>query len=1070
VERPGGWIGRYKLVSLLGEGGMGVVYLARQEQPIRREVALKVIKPGMDSARVIARFEAERQALARMEHPHIARIYDAGLTLTGRPYFVMELVRGVPITEYCDRQGLTIEERLRLFLHVCEAVQHAHQRGIIHRDLKPSNILVVSEGDEAVAKVIDFGVARAIDEPLAERTLCTEQGQLLGTPEYMSPEQLDAGRQDLDTRTDIYSLGLILYQLLAGVLPFDLQMFRTAGFAHLRRIICEQDPPTPSRRVRARHRSTRQVAQPSPAVELPGSPPRAGRLHGLAQRRRTDARTLRRRLHGDLDWIVMKALEKDRTRRYETAESMARDIEHHLNHEPVVAGPPGRLYRFRKLVRRNRGLFAGVTLVAASLMLGLTVAIVALLGEQRARWDAVAAQEKEAASRREVQAQAYVSDMSLAQQALALNDLGRARRLLEAHRPAPGELDLRGWEWRYLWQECRSDARATLCRCPYALHSVAYSLNGKTLAIAGEPTGGAQPVELWDVPTGRRVATLPQKGAQCLAFSPCDDLLAADDGRNQINLWRTATPDLVHRLPVAGAVVALRFSPDGRRLASLNHPGEATVWDVAQWTVVCHISGLGLIGTMMGALDFSPDNKILVIGDANHHLRTVDLASGHTHFDIPEAHPEPLTSVAWAPNNSVIASGSGFFGGPIHLWEAVSGKPLGRLEGHTSYIKDLIFSADSRWLYSACSDQTIRIWDVAQQRGLSILRGSADEINGLTLAPDGETLASVCKDGVAAFWNARPRLGQEQPRQIGLGRFVQPAFAPDSRVLALPRAGTVRLLDLATGEEIEPLPALGTDVSMVVYSPDGTLLISGSPTGEIRVWSGTEHRLVHEWRPSDAPIYLLHFRTDGRRLLSVDEQGKAIWWDTLTWQAGRTFTVGGDPLAAAPGLLGRTVSPDGRLLAIGTWTGAVRWLDAETGELLDTTSGGHAVGVTGISFSRDNKLAASVSGDGTVAFWDPSSLRLITAFKGHMLGAHAAAFSPDGRRLVTGGSSGREVAKLWDVTTRRELMTLAGHGSEFMYAAFSPDGHWLAACGLEGEFHLWQAPSREKIAAAEHKP
>lgn len=273
-EQAGSSIGPYRLLRVLGEGGMGIVYLAQQERPIKRQVALKVIKPGMDSKRVIARFQAEQRALALMEHPHIARVYDAGLTDSGRPYFVMEHVDGVAITEYCDAHELRVEERLRLFLHVCEAVQHAHQKGIIHRDLKPSNILVVIEDNKAVPKVIDFGVARAVGEPLGERTLFTEQGQPVGTPEYMSPEQFDAGHQDIDTRTDIYSLGLILYQLIAGVLPFDVQTFRTAGFEQIRKVICEQDPQTPSTRL-----------SKTSGVESAES----------ARRRRTDARALRRK-------------------------------------------------------------------------------------------------------------------------------------------------------------------------------------------------------------------------------------------------------------------------------------------------------------------------------------------------------------------------------------------------------------------------------------------------------------------------------------------------------------------------------------------------------------------------------------------------------------------------------------------------------------------------------------------------------------------------------------------------------------------------------------------------------
>ena len=261
VEQPGSWLGSYKLLNILGEGGMGIVYLAQQEEPIRRQVALKVIKPGMDSARVIARFEAEKQALALMQHPHIAGVYDAGLTITGRPYFVMEYVKGVPITEYCDNQKLTIEERLDLFAQVCQAVQHAHQKGIIHRDIKPSNILVSAENDQPIPKIIDFGVAKALAQPLTERTLATEESQLLGTPEYMSPEQSDMANEDIDTRSDIYSLGVLLYVLLTGVLPFDSETLRKGGIEHVRQTIRKDDPKAPSTRLMRLGEEAKNVAE-----------------------------------------------------------------------------------------------------------------------------------------------------------------------------------------------------------------------------------------------------------------------------------------------------------------------------------------------------------------------------------------------------------------------------------------------------------------------------------------------------------------------------------------------------------------------------------------------------------------------------------------------------------------------------------------------------------------------------------------------------------------------------------------------------------------------------------------
>jgi WD40 repeat protein len=716
------------------------------------------------------------------------------------------------------------------------------------------------------------------------------------------------------------------------------------------------------------------------------------------------------------------------------------------------------------LVRRNQGLFAGVTIVAAALVLGLTVSVVSLVGEQQARRVAVAAQEKEVAWRRHVQAQAYASDMSLAQQALAADDLGRARRLLEGHRPAPGEVDLRGWEWRYLWQECRSDALAEFCRYPNSAFSVAYSPNGKMLAVAGLIQNF---VEVWDVPGHKRIATLQPKEGHLVAFSPRGDLLATDAGK-QIRLWRTGTMDLVGQLTVPGSVQVLQFSPDGSRLASLGFPDEAIVWEVDQWAVVRRICGVRLVNAFSGALDFSPDSQALVSGDAYGRLQAVDVASGNTSLDIPEAHSGAIHAVAWSPTGSVIASG-GFSDGAIRLWDAASGKLLGTLEGHTSWMRKLIFSADGLRLYSASADQTIRIWEVGQRRCLATLRGSSHEIYGLALSPDGATLASAGKDGVVAFWSAVPRPKEEQPRLIPLGRFSRPAFAPDRRVLALPRAGTVSLFDLTTSKEIEQLPALGTDISMVVYSPDGTLLVSGGRSGKIRVWSCAERRLLRELEDPRAPIYRVAFRADGRRLLSVDAQGKTVWWDTRTWQAVRAFAMSVKP-SWLESHCSVAVAPSGRLLAVGTMTGAVRWLNAETGELLATTTGSHLWPVVGVAFSGDGTPAASVCGYGTVALWDSSSFKLIAAFRGHMLGAQGVASSPDGRRLATSGGSGSDAVKLWDSSTHRELVTLAGRGSIFNFVAFSPDGRWLAACSWEGNLHLWHAPSWDQIEAAENGP
>jgi serine/threonine protein kinase/Flp pilus assembly protein TadD len=367
AERPGMSIGPYELMERIGEGGMGMVFVAEQTRPVRRKVALKIIKPGMDTEQVVARFEAERQALAMMDHPNIAKVLDAGATESGRPYFVMELVRGLPITEYCDGERLSITARLELFVLVCRAVQHAHQKGIIHRDLKPSNILVTLHDGVPVPKVIDFGVAKAMGRSLTEKAVYTAFTQLIGTPLYMSPEQVELSGLDVDTRSDIYSLGVLLYELLTGTTPFDQETLRKAALDEMRRIIREEEPPGPSTRL-----STLGEA-----------------LTTTSAKRSSDPRRLNRSVRGELDWIAMKALEKDRRRRYETAGDFAADVMNYLASRPVAACPPSASYRLAKFARRNRGVLTTMAIVSSALMAGTVVstwqAIRAQAGQRQAR-------------------------------------------------------------------------------------------------------------------------------------------------------------------------------------------------------------------------------------------------------------------------------------------------------------------------------------------------------------------------------------------------------------------------------------------------------------------------------------------------------------------------------------------------------------------------------------------------------------------------------------------------------------------------------------------------------------
>jgi hypothetical protein len=501
---------------------MGLVYMAEQQQPVRRQVALKLVKPGMDSKQVIARFEAERQAVALMDHPNIAKVLDAGTTETGRPYFAMDLVRGMPISEFCDQKRLAVRERLELFIQVCQAVQHAHQKGIIHRDLKPTNVLVTMHDSVAVPKVIDFGIAKALGQSLTEHTLHTGFAQLVGTPLYMSPEQAELNQLGVDTRSDVYSLGVMLYELLTGMTPFDKETLTKAGLDEMRRIICEQESPRPSARV-----STLQAAI----------------LSTVSDRRSIDPRRISLALRGELDWIVMKALEKDRSDRYESASALVRDIERFLNDEPVLACPPTVAYRFRKFARKHRAALSTALLVAASLLIGIVLsawqAVRATTAEaqantqrddaqqqrneaQKQRDEVKAVNEKLEATQAELRNTLYAAHMNLARNAWETKNIARLRTFLEQHVPQPGETDLRGFEWHY-FQRLLHPELLTIRGHNATIQHVAYSPDGKRLASAAQ----GDEVKIWDSQTGRELLSL-NSGADDSRFYPDVYLLKAE--------------------------------------------------------------------------------------------------------------------------------------------------------------------------------------------------------------------------------------------------------------------------------------------------------------------------------------------------------------------------------------------------------------------------------------------------------------------------------------------------------------------------------------------------------------
>ncbi len=1075
-EQPGTIIGHYKLLQKIGEGGCGAVYMAEQERPVRRRVALKVIKLGMDTKVVIARFEAERQALALMDHPNIAKVLDAGATDAGRPYFVMELVRGIKITDYCDQNHLDTRTRLELFIQICQAIQHAHQKGIIHRDIKPSNILVTLHDGVPVPKVIDFGIAKATtDQRLTDKTLFTAYEQFIGTPAYMSPEQAEMSGLDIDTRSDIYSLGVLLYELLTGSTPFDPKELMKSGLDAMRKTIREKEPVRPSTKLHT----------------LQGE-----QLTTTAKHHGVDVPKLVGQLRGDLDWIVMKCLEKDRTRRYETANGLAMDLRRHLNNETVIARPPSSAYRFQKLVRRNKLAFAAAGAVAAALLLGIIVSTSQAIRATLAKRDAlsarqlaeaseskaVAAQADEARLRQQAQAaelvarqRAYASDMNVAQQQLAGNNLGSALDLLNRQRPQPGQKDLRGWEWRYLWGQTHGDALFTLCKEPAEINSLSVSPDGLSLAIGSYHQGG---VSVWDLRTRQELVRVAKNESFVrAAFSPTEPLLAftgdaysaSGEAQTTLHLWNTATRQTVADLPLDGDCVGLAFAKDGRTLVTsttaLNNNGNLTLWRMPDGD---KLASYALDITHVGpATSFAatPDLSLVAYATGSAHeqrIAVMDLRTG-TNLWTAAAAKVFLTALAFSPDGKTLASAAGFSESDIRLWDVATGRETGKLAGHGSWVSSLVFSPDGKKLISSSADQTIRTWDVADQKCLDVLRGHRQEVWRLALLPDGKTLVSGGKDGAVCFWDTSvPHPGQ--PRITFSDRVVAWRFAPDSRsLLTLNRQGQVARWSGSDFQQKEPLLEMGTPANSYIsyqsFSPDGRYLAAGSFNGVLQIWDVTRWQLYQQWTNGTGNVAPNNFTAEGNKLITWSgKDGLFHEWESATGRELWSWRMPGVWQGAL------ALSPDGQSCVSIGYEGEVTLKNLTDGNQtrlnLDILEGAWA------SYSPDGKWFAVASDLGFARVWNTANWQPVATAGGFLNGAHSAAFSPDNQRLAV-GSGGQEAVKLFDPASWQNVFTLEAPGNDFQQMAFSPDGNTLGWLNQENVLYLWRAPSWAEIHAAE---
>jgi serine/threonine protein kinase/WD40 repeat protein/tetratricopeptide (TPR) repeat protein len=855
TEVPGTHIGPYRLLEPLGEGGMGVVFMAEQLQPVQRKVALKVIKPGMGNRQVIARFEAERQALALMDHPNIARVLDGGTTSTGRPYFVMELVKGVPITRYCDEHQLTLTERLALFVPVCQAVQHAHQKGIIHRDLKPSNVLVTLYDGKPVPKIIDFGVAKATATntaaKLTERTLFTAFGAVVGTLEYMSPEQAELNQLDIDTRSDIYSLGVLLYELLTGTTPLERKRLKKAALLEVLRLIREEEPPRPSTRL-------------STAEALPS----------IAANRGLEPKQLRRRVRGELDWLVMKCLEKDRNRRYETAGGLAQDIERFLHDEPVLACPPSRAYRFRKFARRNRGALATAALLGVMLL----VAVLGYALQQRhlaQQKTGLANEQTEFAKKQEQarqKANAELYDVLLRHSA--------ALRLARA----PGYRT-------QVWQNLRQAQALNVPNKPLD------AIRAEVLACLGDPIG-LEPITSPDVkrrPPPSVSAGFQQridenrkahpKGASAVAENGAWlALVGAQGGQPPVMLWgKDGRPQGSVLCPL-GHVHDLQFTPDGRLLLAACEEGLVvwTVPDLNQRTfarggvtprVAVHPTGrLAATVTWGDRIDIWSlvGNRILT--------SFTEPRSGQYRLEF-SADGELLLAID--PHNRLVKG-----------WPVQSTPEKRYLAGHDAWIPEIAFSPDSRQLASASKDGTARIWDAETGDLRHICSGSPVNLECVAYSPDGKLLAIAdWNAGKIRLWDAETGQLRGQPIDArDLGVVWRLRFEAGGRCLAAAGGGGLMGWVInRDGEAITAVPLFRVPLPLLhdfALSPNGGQVVYYDPKrGKLAVH---DLRTAGGARSLDFPfreyVFTLHLDRAGRRLYFYTPSRTVGVWD---WSAGR---------------------------------------------------------------------------------------------------------------------------------------------------------------------------------------
>ena len=997
VEADAGLIGRqfgaYRVLSLLGHGGMGSVWLAeRTDGLFTRQVALKLVHPTLIGRVMTERSAREREILASLNHPSIARLIDAGFAQDGQPYLALEYVSGAPLTTYCDDHRLPIRERLELFREVLSAVQYAHAHLVIHRDLKPSNIIVTGQGH---VYLLDFGIAKLLTEGEAKETELTQLGGRALTPDYAAPEQI-AGAP-ITTAADVYALGVMLYELLTGERPYKLK------------------------------RDSRGALEDAILLADPVPPSRATLSESAAGARATTAKKLALLLKGDLDTIAIKALRKSPAERYATANAFGEDIARYLRGDVVLAQRDSVAYRAVKFARRYRVAIAAAGVLLLTLAGGL----------------AATSYEAEVASKQR--------DAALEANLRLLTQTAGAR-VKDADVPAGLGIILevlphRGVKRSYtpealsVFQEARAaDAQvAVFTGHTDRLRSVAFSPDGRRI-VTGSFDNTAR---VWDAETGQPTALLSGHADRVIsvAFSPDGQRIVTGSYDKTTRIWDISTGREVMRLSGhTDRLRAVAFSPDGRFVATGSYDKTARIWNAASGAEIRLLSGHTEVVTSVA---FSPDGRHLVTASYDKTARIWDVATGRP-IMLLSGHPDRMTAAAFSPDGQHIVTASG--DKTARIWDAATGAELKRMIGHTQLVASAAFSPDGLRVVTASYDETARIWDAVTGQQLTVLRGHTDAVETVAFSPDGRRVVTGSSDNTARIWDTA---GREITRLSGHTDATPTAvFSPDGRrIVTSSFDHTARIWDAATGKQALLLNGHSDRVIWAAFSPDGQRVITASLDKTARIWDAATGQQVMVLRGHADLVFSAALSPDGRRAVTASLDRTARVWDAASGRELMQLKGHAAPVECA------AFSPDGRRIVTASNDKTARLWDAETGQQLLVLNG-HSDVVEKVAFSPDGRSIVSSSDDKTARIWDAATGREIMLLSGHTDLVASAAFSPDGRRVVTGSND--RTARIWDAATGQQLMVLK-HPDLVEHAAYSADGRSIVTASDDSIARIWDA-------------